>query len=295
MINKKYNYKDFNELYTAGCSYFGAPFQKENDYRKIDTTDRSKETIDYTIGQTLGSKLNLPVVEYGASGRSNSYIFRRTFNYLDNLDTNKKPIILLGLTELTRTEFTYFKAPSPDKYYYITPHDYHLTSHEGGKFNFGESGRFNFGNNSRVENFAETYYGHFYNDELAIDEIYRNLTLLSALCSNKGALLVPFFSFYAGSGPTKYQPRLNSLLAEKLFKTKRNFNIFNFGYDDGTVWTWNKFICSYDNTHNYSHQSYYDIVILADLLNIFIRKGSLPQPEVNIEEYLKNLNNKDVL
>ena len=167
----------YDSILAVGCSFVvGANITDP----LIPTLEVQKK---YRASSLVAKHLNVPEYNIARPGGSNESIIRKTYEWIEN-NPNKKPLILLGLSGLTRMDIW----SEHDKMFYdLHPFDFRDktpgTSDIAKKRAKKLLGDENLGN--EIYTYARTYTENFFNADIEVEKLQRTVIFLDAYIKSK--------------------------------------------------------------------------------------------------------------
>ena len=257
--------KKYDCLVLGGCSFGVKPFDHDNPRRNSFKCLSGNIENEYRFSKLLSNKLNCEEINLCEGGVSNDYIFRVLYNWIsENKSLDKKVIMIVGLTELSR--FEVFSTLSQS--YVMTINPTSLSARVPNIINrFLELTKLSKWVSSReISSYFEIFYKYFYDEIEEIKRLNRKMDMFQVYCE-KNNIDVVFCSTmltdvkaYNKLGDVYRNPNM------KYFKTK-DINYFTF---PDNIQSWKEYIQSYDKKYRMEHPNIYDHEIITDLLFNYI-------------------------
>jgi hypothetical protein len=168
--------KKYDLVIGTGCSFMNGD--------AILDKDGSFDGHNHNPTKYLSDKLNCEGINLAQSGSSNDHMFSRIIEYIEKNDlSNKKVLVLIGLSELARM---YFKKGSD-----LHPH--HLTNES--KVDYERNARKHFlGDVEGLESFVKFHMTHIFDTKFFEYKLGQQIILLKNYFENKGIDFIIFNS-----------------------------------------------------------------------------------------------------
>lgn len=259
-------------ILAVGCSFVhGSAIEDENG---------RPANGQYRFSKILSDKLNLPEVNLARAGGSNERIFRKIYEFFTLCKDYKNPLIIIGLTGLSRTQIY---SNASERYWDNHILDQFGQSEEGVKDLMSKRADKFWGDKSKwkeLTDWTEKYVRYFYNPDIAKDKLQREVTFLDGYLKSKNIdyfifnslsndideikSKLPYISFNIDKDAkvNKDIPQLEDCWYHHL--RVRHYNEVSVNFDDysfrSSTPPHGKFFCS-GHPSSYAHEELADIIL----------------------------------